>query len=138
MTKPITDPKLLAQLTNQAIPVDSTQSIQVNRVEDQGSWQHETIVYDSVWADGVAIPLVLRSYHSPFTYWQIQDPNKRDREWAVLRRLRLEGFPVPRPLARGEAQGQRRGLSEACCLLSGALACGKCHTIGRARCRGLV
>ena len=104
MTLKLTDPKLIARLTNQAIPVDLDQPIQVAAIRDEGSWQYETIVYDSIWGSGELIPLVLRSYRSPFSWWQIQDDQKRNREWAVLRRLRLDGFPAPRPLARDAAE----------------------------------
>jgi len=98
------DSKLITELTNEAIPVDPTHAIQVRDIRKPGSQQQDTIIYDSIWAGGVAIPLVLRYYRSPVTHWQTQDPNKRDREWAVLRRLRLDRFPVPRPVAKGEAE----------------------------------
>lgn len=104
MKSKITDPKFIARLTNRAIPVDPRQPIQVVDVRDEGSWQYDTVVYDSIWAGGESIPLVLRTYRSPFTYWQTQDYQQRNREWAVLRRLRLDSFPSPRPLARDEAE----------------------------------
>ena len=103
MTLNITDPEVIARLTNQAIPIDARQPIQVSSIEDEGTWQYDTVFYESVWPNGVSIPLVLRTYRSPITFWQTQDSNKLSREWAVLRRLRLDGFPAPRPVAHGEA-----------------------------------
>ena len=103
MSANITDPKFIARLTNQAIPVDLTEPIRVGEIIDRRTWQHDAVFYQSIWRDGEAIPLVLRHYRSPVTFWQTQDFHKRDREWAVLRRLRLEGFPVPRIIARGES-----------------------------------
>ena len=106
MTFNITDPEIVAQLTNQSIPIDAEQPIQVSDIEDRGTWQHDTVTYESLWANGVSIPLTLRSYRSPITFWQTQDPQKLEREWAVLRRLRLDSFPAPRPVSRGEANAR--------------------------------
>ncbi len=92
---------LVTLLTNKAIPLKASQTIEVSNVAVHSSWQDDTITYTSVWANGQTLPLVLRSYRSPLTYWQTQDPYKQDRVWAVLRRLRLDGFPSPRPLAKG-------------------------------------
>jgi len=102
----ITNPETISKLTNQAIPTTSAQPIKVNNIQDIGTWPHDTVAYETTWADGRSIPLVLRAYRSPITYWQTEDHQQRNREWAVLRRLRLDGFPAPRPLARGEAGGQ--------------------------------
>lgn len=106
MSQALTNPETITRLTNEAIPTDSAQPIEVNNIQDVGTWQHDTVSYESIWANGLSIPLVLRAYRSPITYWQTEDPHKRNREWAVLRRLRLDGFPVPRPLARGEIGAQ--------------------------------
>lgn len=94
-------PEQVAALTNQAIPLGDEMVIQVDNVRDLSTTLQHTIAYDTIWADGVAVPLTLRRYRGDITYWQIQDKHKVDREWAVLRRLRLDGFPAPRPLARG-------------------------------------
>ena len=106
MTVDITDPRFLTRLANRVIPIDAAASIRVTAVEDRRTWQYDTILFDSIWADNVSIPLVLRYYRSPITLWQTRDPHKCDREWAVLRRLRLDGFPAPRPLARGETDSR--------------------------------
>ena len=105
MSIDITNPKNITNLTNQAIPVDPLNPIKIQDVKNIGTWQHEMVAYDTVWDSGESIPLVMRFYRSPITYWQTDDDSKRDREWAVLRRLRLDGFPVPRPVARGESEG---------------------------------
>ncbi|MFQ5577105.1 MAG: phosphotransferase family protein [Anaerolineae bacterium] len=93
---------LIALLTNMAIPTNSARPIEVSHVTKFPSWQHDTIIYNSIWDGGQVLPLGLRSYRNPLTYWQTQDPHKPERVWAVLRRLRLDSFPSPRPLARGE------------------------------------
>jgi aminoglycoside phosphotransferase (APT) family kinase protein len=102
MSLELVDPELIARLTNQAIPVDQDQPIQVNDIREDVTWEYITVTYNSVWAEGVAIPLVLRHHRSSVSYWQNRDFNKCPREWAVLRRLRLDGFPAPRPVAQGE------------------------------------
>ena len=104
MSIDITDPEHVTKLTNQAIPVDPLNPIQISEIKNIGTWQHDTVAYDSIWDAGESIPLVLRFYRSPLTYWQTNDTSKRDREWAVQRRLRLDGLPVPRPIARGESE----------------------------------
>lgn len=106
MSLDITNPETITRLTNEAIPTDSAQPIEVDNIQDVGTWQHDTVSYESIWSNGQSIPLILRAYRSPITYWQTEDPQKRNREWAVLRRLRLDGFPAPRPLARGEVGEQ--------------------------------
>jgi aminoglycoside phosphotransferase (APT) family kinase protein len=93
---------LITILTNKAIPTDPDQSIEVSQITYYPSWRHDTITYTSTWADGQELPLVLRTYRSSLTYWQTQDKHKLDRVWAVLRRLRLDSYPGPRPLARGK------------------------------------
>ena len=98
----ITDPEFITSLTNQAIPVDPTEPIQVENIKEETTWEYATVSYDTIWADGILVPLVLRHYRSTVSLWQTQDLNKANREWAVLRRLRLDGYPAPRPVAQGE------------------------------------
>jgi len=95
------DLNLVTLLTNKVIPVSEMHPIEVTDVRTFPSWQHDTLNYVTRWANGETLPLTLRTFRSPLTYWQTQDPNKRDRVWAVLRRLRLDNYPSPRPLARG-------------------------------------
>jgi len=95
------DLNLVTMLTNKVIPTHPHRPIEVTDVRAVTSGQHDTLNYVTRWANGETLPLTLRAYRSPMSYWQTQDPHKRDRVWAVLRRLRLDGFPSPRPLARG-------------------------------------
>lgn len=95
------DIELAALLTNLAIPTDADHSIGVKQAHINFSWDYDTINYTSVWPAGQELALVLRSYYSRLTYWQIEDLKKPEKVWAVLRRLRLDGFPCPRPLAHG-------------------------------------
>jgi len=101
MTENNFDLNLVTLLTNKVIPISETRPIEVTDVRTHPSWEHDTLNYVTRWANGEILPLTLRAYRSSITYWQTQDPNKRDRVWAVLRRLRLDGYPSPRPLARG-------------------------------------
>ncbi len=101
MSTEINDLNLVTLLTNKVIPTSDARPIEVTHVKSFPTWQYDTINYITRWADGETLPLTLRTYRSPLTYWQTQDPYKRDRVWAVLRRLRLDSFPSPRPLARG-------------------------------------
>ena len=96
----------IAFLTNHAIPLDENQTIAVDTIKSVETGSDDTVEYDTLWPDNVPVPLTLRRYQSQITYWQVEDPNKCDREWAVLRRLRLDGFPIPRPIARGLDQDQ--------------------------------
>lgn len=93
--------ELATLLTNLAIPTGADRPIGVKQAQMRLSWDYDTLVYTSVWPDGQELPLILRSYYSHLTYWQIEDLKKPEKVWAVLRRLRLEGFPSPRPLALG-------------------------------------
>ena len=95
------DIELAALLTNMAIPTDADRSIGVSQARTHVAWDYDTIAYTSVWPAGQELPLILRSYYSRLTYWQIEDLKKPEKVWAVLRRLRLDGFPCPRPLAQG-------------------------------------
>lgn len=93
--------ELITMLTNRAIPTNPEYSIEVKHPTTLVSWEYDTITYTSIWPEGNEIPLTLRSYRSPLTYWQTHDPKKPEKVWAVLRRLRLDSFPGPRPLAQG-------------------------------------
>ncbi len=96
------DDNLVAMLTNKAIPTDENCPIKVRDVSPTHSWEYDTITYTSLWPDGQALPLTLRSYRSNLTCWQTHSPQKVAAVWAVLRRLRLDSFPAPRPLAKGK------------------------------------
>lgn len=86
-------------LTNTVIPAKNT--IEVTKVEAFSAWDYDTLNYVTRWSNGETKPLTLRTYQNPVCYWQLPDPYKRDRVWAVLRRLRLESYPAPHVIARG-------------------------------------
>jgi aminoglycoside phosphotransferase (APT) family kinase protein len=96
----MTNDKLLKHLTNTAIPTAAP--IEITDVQDISAWQHQTTTFTGVWSAGKrSQKLILRQYTGRITHWQTQDPYQADRVWAVMRRLRLDGFPAPRPVARG-------------------------------------
>lgn len=104
MAPPMTTLHLIEQLTNDAFPASNGDQIRVNQMQTHLTWEHDTFTYNSLWPGGESLPLTLRSYRHGLTYWQTNDPYKVDRVWAVLRRLRLDSFPSPRPLARGQIE----------------------------------
>ncbi|HEY84409.1 MAG TPA: phosphotransferase [Chloroflexi bacterium] len=96
----MTTDKLLKHLTNTAIP--TVAPIEIVDAQDISTWQHDTMTFTGVWsARKRSQKLMLRQYLGRISYWQTQDPYQADRVWAVMRRLRLDGFPAPRPVARG-------------------------------------
>lgn len=90
---------LVTLLTNTVIPAKN--AIEVTKVELFSAWDYDTLNYVTRWSNGETKPLTLRTYQNPVCYWQLPDPYKRDRVWAVLRRLRLEAYPSPHVIARG-------------------------------------
>ncbi|MEM7031592.1 MAG: aminoglycoside phosphotransferase family protein [Chloroflexota bacterium] len=96
----------IASLTNDAVPLDAHDAIVVTDIEQVHQGMDDTVVYNTTWPEDVSVPLTLQLYRGRITYWQVEDDHKAEREWAVLRRLRFDPFPVPRPLAQGEIQNQ--------------------------------
>ncbi len=96
----MTNDKLLKHLTNTAIPVGAP--VEITDARDISAWQHQTTTFTGVWSAGKrSQKLILRQYTGRISYWQTQDLYQADRVWAVMRRLRFDGFPAPRPVARG-------------------------------------
>jgi len=96
----MTNEKLLKHLTNTAIPTGAP--IEITGAQDISVWQHQTRAFTGVWSAGKRTQrLILRQYTGSITYWQTQDPYQADRVWAVMRYLRFDSFPAPRPVARG-------------------------------------
>ncbi len=99
MTTKQNDIDLVTLLTNTVIP--ATDPIEVMQVNAFPTWDYDTLNYVTRWNNGETKSLTLRTYQNPVCFWQLPDPYKRDRVWAVLRFLRLEAYPSPHVIARG-------------------------------------
>ena len=78
----------------------------ISRIEPLRDARYQGNTFSLSWRSGrkpEVERLVLRRYGDPWTWWRLEDTEKAQREWALMRWLYAEGLPVPRVYAAGSA-----------------------------------
>jgi hypothetical protein len=81
----------------------------ISQIEALADRAHPTLAWSLSWREGGrprVERLIARRYVDPWTWWSLDDHDKTQREWTVMRWLYAQDLPVPQPYAFDQEQGQ--------------------------------